>query len=116
MTMTVLEMRRRFPWPKSFHDTGSNPDFVALALCGEVAELGELLLPLTISTGKLANLMKKGWRGDGYNTDAIRSEIADIRIYLELIAQHFGCDGEAMLPVVWDKMVAKAKELGVGYD
>ena len=54
--------------------------FLALAICGEA--------------GELANLVKKLWRGDTVNSEEIRDEIADIRIYLEHIARllHFDLD------------------------
>lgn len=110
--MNVLEMRDRFEWPESFYRTSANPDFLALALCGEIGELAELLFPLTIASGKLANLMKKGWRGDGYNKDEIKNEIADVRIYLELLAKHFDLAGEDMMMAVWQKMQRKAFDLG----
>lgn len=51
--------------------------FLALALCGEV--------------GELANIIKKHWRGD-YPVEPlvlIEPELADIRIYLELLAKAF---------------------------
>ena len=47
--------------------------FLALALCGEA--------------GELANLIKKGWRGYvGDFKPAIQKELADVRIYLHLLA------------------------------
>ncbi len=52
--------------------------YLALAICGEA--------------GELANLIKKGWRGDDVSPDAIRDELADIRIYLEHLASHLGID------------------------
>ncbi len=56
--------------------------FLAIALCGEV--------------GELANMIKKRWR-DGVDLgEEIRDEIADIRIYLELIAKCFDIDGSKM--------------------
>ena len=62
----------------------SNTDerFLALALCGEA--------------GELANMVKKRWR-DGVDLgDEIRDEIADIRVYLELLAKCFGIEGEKL--------------------
>lgn len=59
----------------------SNTDerFLALALCGEA--------------GELANMIKKRWR-DGVDLSAeIREELADIRVYLELLAKCFGIEG-----------------------
>jgi NTP pyrophosphatase (non-canonical NTP hydrolase) len=56
--------------------------FLALALCGEV--------------GELANMIKKRWR-DGVDLSyEIREELADIRVYLELLAKCFGIEGEKL--------------------
>jgi NTP pyrophosphatase (non-canonical NTP hydrolase) len=54
--------------------------FLALALAGEV--------------GELCNVVKKQWRGDALpNAPAmIEEELADIRIYLELLALAFDVD------------------------
>jgi NTP pyrophosphatase (non-canonical NTP hydrolase) len=59
----------------------SNTDerFLALALCGEA--------------GELANLIKKRWRDGADLQDEIRDEIADIRVYLELLAKCFAIEG-----------------------
>jgi len=62
----------------------SNTDerFLALALCGEA--------------GELANMIKKRWR-DGVDLgEEIKDEIADIRVYLELLAKCFGIEGEKL--------------------
>ena len=64
--------------------------FLALALCGEA--------------GELANNVKKRWRDQHVLTDEefellaekCRDEIADIRVYLELLAKQFGIEGEAL--------------------
>ena len=62
----------------------SNMDerFLALALCGEA--------------GELANMVKKRWRDGVDLTEEIRDEIADIRVYLELIAKCFDIEGEKL--------------------
>lgn len=67
--------------------------FLALALAGEV--------------GELCNLIKKAWRGDiteeksaKWKAD-VREELADIRIYLELLALAEGVDLDA---AVTDKL------------
>lgn len=59
----------------------SNTDerFLALALCGEA--------------GELANYIKKRWRDGADLTEEIRDEIADIRVYLELLAKCFNIEG-----------------------
>lgn len=56
--------------------------FLALALCGEA--------------GELANMIKKRWRDGADLTAEIRDEIADIRVYLELLAKCFGIEGEKL--------------------
>lgn len=56
--------------------------FLALALCGEA--------------GELANMIKKRWRDGVDLSEEIRDEIADIRMYLELIAKCFGIEGEKL--------------------
>lgn len=56
--------------------------FLALALCGEA--------------GELANYIKKRWRDGADLTEEIRDEIADIRVYLELLAKCFGIEGEKL--------------------
>lgn len=68
--------------------------FLALALAGEA--------------GEIANLIKKEWRGDftGYNPqlaatdqelfqEMLRGELADVRIYLELLAAAYSIDLDA---------------------
>lgn len=56
--------------------------FLALALCGEA--------------GELANMIKKRWRDGADLTAEIREEIADIRVYLELLAKVFGIEGDKL--------------------
>jgi NTP pyrophosphatase (non-canonical NTP hydrolase) len=59
----------------------SNTDerFLALALCGEA--------------GELANYIKKRWRDGADLSEEIKDEIADIRVYLELLAKCFNIEG-----------------------
>lgn len=72
----------------------SNTDerFLALALCGEA--------------GELANMIKKRWRDGVDLTPEIRDEIADIRVYLELLAKCFGIEGEKLDEQVRSKLEA----------
>jgi NTP pyrophosphatase (non-canonical NTP hydrolase) len=76
----------------------SNTDerFLALALCGEA--------------GELANLIKKRWRDDAWLVDDIREELADIRIYLELLAKCFDIEGEKLDRQVQEKLLKVAKK------
>jgi NTP pyrophosphatase (non-canonical NTP hydrolase) len=62
--------------------SNSDERFLALALCGEA--------------GELANMIKKRWRDGADLTAEIRDEIADIRVYLELMAKCFGIEGEKL--------------------
>ena len=71
----------------------SNEDelFLALALCGEV--------------GELANMIKKRWRDKVDLTSEIQDEIADIRVYLELLAKFFNIEGPKLDEQVKSKLL-----------
>ena len=71
----------------------SNTDerFLALALCGEA--------------GELANYIKKRWRDGADLTEEIRDEIADIRVYLELLAKCFNIEGVKLDQRVEQKLI-----------
>ena len=70
----------------------SNTDerFLALALCGEA--------------GELANMIKKRWRDGADLSEEVKDEIADIRVYLELLAKCFNIEGEKLDQRVQEKL------------
>lgn len=81
-------MDMKFDSPEHFH-------FLALALAGEA--------------GELANIAKKDWRGhknDTLDKDAISEELADIMIYLQILADHFDVNLEVSC---YDKMLKNAE-------
>lgn len=78
--------------------TYSNMDvrFLTIALCGE--------------TGELANLVKKQWRDGVDLSEEIKDELADIRIYLELLAKCFDIEGAKLDNRVRNKLEKVAKK------
>lgn len=64
--------------------------FLALALCGEA--------------GELANMIKKRWRDGADLSEEIKDELADIRVYLELLANQFGIEGPKLDERVQQKL------------
>lgn len=64
--------------------------FLALALCSEVGELG--------------NLLAKVWQGQEVSTEKIAGELADVQIYLETLSRYLGIDVDAAC-------AAKAREV-----
>ena len=73
--------------------------FLALALCGEA--------------GELANMIKKRWRDGADLTNEIRDELADIRVYLELLAKCFGIEGSKLDMQVQSKLAKVVKKHGL---
>jgi NTP pyrophosphatase (non-canonical NTP hydrolase) len=73
--------------------------FLALALCGEA--------------GELANMIKKRWRDGADLTEEIRDEIADVRVYLELLAKCFDIEGEKLDRRVIAKLALVAGKHGL---
>jgi NTP pyrophosphatase (non-canonical NTP hydrolase) len=64
--------------------------FLALALCSEVGELG--------------NLLAKVWQGQEVSREQVAGEMADVRVYLEMLSRYLGIDLDAACAV-------KAKEV-----
>lgn len=71
--------------------------FLALAFCGEA--------------GELANMIKKRWRDGVDLSEEIRDEIADCRVYLELLAKVFNIEGEKLDARVEQKLHKVAARL-----
>lgn len=76
--------------------TNEDERFLALALCGEA--------------GELANMIKKRWRDGADLSEEIKDEIADIRVYLELLAKCFGIEGEKLDAQVESKLAKVAEK------
>lgn len=76
----------------------SNTDerFLALALAGEV--------------GELCNMIKKRWCDNADLTDECREELADIRVYLELLAKCFHIEGVKLDHQVQQKLEKVAEK------
>lgn len=100
---TAIKRSSILPWSKE------DVRFLSLALAGEVGELG--------------NFVKKEWRGDFQTWEQLETyrrnvgkELADIRVYLHLVATAFGVDldeaVEEKLPEIRSKFLAK--EIGRG--
>lgn len=94
----IFEMHEKFT--KGLFPPYSNEDerFLALALCGEA--------------GELANMVKKRWRDGADLTEEIKDEIADIRVYLELLAKCFGIEGEKLDARVESKLIKVRERFG----
>jgi NTP pyrophosphatase (non-canonical NTP hydrolase) len=94
--MNLFELHERITAPLFPVYSSQDERFLALALCGE--------------TGELANLIKKRWRDGADFSNEIREEIADIRIYLELLAKCFDIEGEKLDKEVEKKLLKVAEK------
>jgi NTP pyrophosphatase (non-canonical NTP hydrolase) len=94
--MNLFELHEKLTAPLFPSYSTQDERFLALALCGEA--------------GELANLIKKRWRDGVDKSEEIRDEIADIRVYLELLAKCFGIEGEKLDERVKAKLLQVAEK------
>lgn len=80
--MNIYELHKRMTSHLFPNFSNTDERFLAISLCGEV--------------GELANLIKKRWRDGVDLTEECRDEIADCRVYLELIAKCFDIEGDKL--------------------
>jgi NTP pyrophosphatase (non-canonical NTP hydrolase) len=94
--MNMFEMHKKMT--AHLFPTYSSTDerFLALALCGEA--------------GELANFIKKRWRDGADFEEEIRDELADIRVYLELLAKCFDIEGAKLDERVQSKLAKVAEK------
>lgn len=88
--MNMFELHKRMTSHLFPPFSSTDERFLALALCGEV--------------GELANMIKKRWRDGADLTEEIRDELADVRIYLELLAKCFDLEGDKLDDRVLQKL------------
>jgi NTP pyrophosphatase (non-canonical NTP hydrolase) len=92
--MNIYELHEKITKPLFPAYSSEDERFLALALCGEA--------------GELANLIKKRWR-DGVNlSEEVCDEIADCRVYLELLAKCFNIEGSKLDHRVEQKLLKVA--------
>lgn len=94
--MNLYELHERMTGHLFPAYSSTDERFLALALCGEA--------------GELANYIKKRWRDNADLTEEIRDEIADIRVYLELLAKCFDIEGEKLDQRVKEKLAKVAEK------
>lgn len=94
--MNLFELHEKLTAPLFPSYSSQDERFLALALCGEA--------------GELANMIKKRWRDNVDLSDDIRDEIADLRVYLELLAKCFGIEGDKLDERVKEKLVKVAEK------
>jgi NTP pyrophosphatase (non-canonical NTP hydrolase) len=95
----ILKLHKAMTEPLFPAYSSQDERFLALALCGEA--------------GELANMIKKRWRDGVDLSEEIRDEIADIRVYLELIAHCFEISGDRLNARVEQKLQRVVKKHGI---
>jgi NTP pyrophosphatase (non-canonical NTP hydrolase) len=94
--MNMFEMHKKMTAHLFPAYSSTDERFLALALCGEA--------------GELANYIKKRWRDGADFQEEIRDEIADIRMYLELLAKCFDIEGAKLDERVQSKLARVAEK------
>src|SRR3954465_7816219 len=97
--MNIFELHEKLTGPLFPAYSNTDERFLALALCGEA--------------GELANMIKKRWRDGVDLSEEIKDEIADIRVYLELLAKCFNIEGDKLDERVKSKLEKVAKKHNV---
>lgn len=100
--MNIFELHEKLT--KGLFPSYSSEDerFLALGLCGKA--------------GELANMIKKRWRDGVDLSEEIRDEIADVRVYLELLAKVFGIEGDKLDERVQSKLLKVVEKYKVRLD
>jgi NTP pyrophosphatase (non-canonical NTP hydrolase) len=94
--MNIYELHERLTGHLFQAYSRTDERFLALALCGEA--------------GELANMIKKRWRDGADLREETRDEIADVRIYLELLARCFDIEGDKLDARVLQKLEKVAEK------
>lgn len=96
----VLQERDRLDFNKKFKnpDCEKNPFFLGLALAGEA--------------GEVANVLKKEIRDNSVMQESLESEMADVYVYLLLLAKTRGVDSLDRITIKKLREVAQRHEQG----
>jgi len=99
--MNIFRLHERILKKKLLHAPYSVADtrYLALGLCGEA--------------GEIANKVMKEWRDGVDLAKEIREEIADVRVFLELLAKCYGIEGDKLDAEVSRKIKIVIKRHGV---